>query len=343
MNKTKHILVLRLSALGDVAMLVPVLHILTESYPELKITVVSRAFFKPLFKDISNCSFLEADVYGKHKGFGLFKLSSEAKKLGIDAVADVHNVLRSKMLCSHLWSLGIKTSSINKGRAEKKKATVANPTKKLQPLKTMHQRYADVFDSLGYPIDLGKHTPVSQKKLSEKAQKLIGTHTRKLVGVAPFAAYRSKMYPLSMMREVLEKLNTQKNYQLLLFGGKNEIKQLEELSIGLQNVIVVAGSLSFEEELALISNLDGMVAMDSGNGHLAAMFGVSVLTLWGVTHPYLGFTPFNQPRENQLVSSREKYPLIPTSVYGNKYPKGYENAMETIPVELIVKKIVELF
>ncbi|MDT0555551.1 glycosyltransferase family 9 protein [Patiriisocius hiemis] len=343
MKKPTHILVLRLSALGDVAMLVPVLHILTQTYPNLKITVVSRAFFKPFFKDISNCNFLEADVYGKHKGFGLFKLSSEAKKLGIDAVADVHNVLRSKMLRTHLWSMGIKTATIDKGRAEKKKATASKPLKKLQPLKTTHQRYAAVFSMLGYPIDLKKYTPPRNKELSEKTHNLIGAHTQKLIGIAPFAAYKSKMYPLPMMREVLEKLNAQKNYQLLLFGGKNEVKQMEEISAGLQNVKVVAGSLSFEEELALISNLDGMIAMDSGNGHLAAMFGVPVLTLWGVTHPYLGFTPFNQPRENQLISNREKYPLLPTSVYGNKYPKGYENAMQSIPVKLVVEKAVAVF
>ena len=85
-----------------------------------------------------------------------------------------------------------------------------------------------------------------------------------------------------------------------------------------------------------------MVAMDSGNGHLSAMYGIPTITLWGVTHPYLGFTPFEQPNKNQIVSNRDKYPLIPTSVYGNKYPEAYENAMESIPPELVVKKILEV-
>jgi hypothetical protein len=68
------------------------------------------------------------------------------------------------------------------------------------------------------------------------------------------------------------------------------------------------------------------------------MFGIPVISLWGVTHPYAGFVPFGQPNSNQLVSNRGEFPLIPTSIYGNKFPKGYENAMQSIPVSLVVEK-----
>jgi ADP-heptose:LPS heptosyltransferase len=79
--------------------------------------------------------------------------------------------------------------------------------------------------------------------------------------------------------------------------------------------------------------------MDSGNGHLAAMYGIPVVTLWGVTHPFTGFTPFNQPPENQITSDRKQYPLLPTSVYGNKYPDGYEEVMKTISPSTILASI----
>ena len=114
------------------------------------------------------------------------------------------------------------------------------------------------------------------------------------------------------------------------------------MEIPFANVTNVAGKLSFEEELALISNLDLMLSMDSGNGHLAAMYGVPVITLWGVTHPFAGFVPFNQPDNNQLLSDRKEYPLIPTSIYGNKFPKGYDDAMKTISPETVVQKVREL-
>ncbi len=82
-----------------------------------------------------------------------------------------------------------------------------------------------------------------------------------------------------------------------------------------------------------------MVSMDSGNAHLAAMYGVKTITLWGATHPYAGFAPFHQPLENCLVSDRDKYPLLPTSVYGNKKIAGYEDAMRTISTKSIVSLI----
>ncbi|WP_042491687.1 glycosyltransferase family 9 protein [Aequorivita sublithincola] len=340
MAKPKHILVIRLSAMGDVAMTVPVLCVLAQTYPEVKITVLSRPFFKPFFEGIPNLDFLEADVYGEHKRFGLIKLAKEAKELGIDAVADLHNVIRSKIITKYLKFKGLKTATIDKGRAEKK-ALISAKGKNISQLKTTHQRYADVFEKLGFPIDLEKHIAPPKKRLSPKLNGLLGVEYKKIIGIAPFAAYQSKMYPLSLMAEVIRELDESDKYRIFLFGGgKKEIEQLKKLENPFANVTNVAGKLTFEEELALISNLDLMLSMDSGNGHLAAMYGVPVLTLWGVTHPFAGFVPFKQPETNQLVSDRNEYPLIPTSIYGNKFPSVYDEAMKTIAPEAVVSKIM---
>ncbi len=85
-----------------------------------------------------------------------------------------------------------------------------------------------------------------------------------------------------------------------------------------------------------------MLAMDSGNAHLSAMFAVPTITLWGVTHPFAGFYPFAQQSTNALLANRENYPLIPTSVYGNKFPPGYEKAMKTILPDDVVQKVLEV-
>lgn len=328
--------------MGDVAMVVPVLRVLAQTYPEVKITMLSRPFFKPLFEGIPNLEFLEADVYGEHKRFGLIKLANQAKELGINAVADLHSVIRSKIITKYLEFIGFKTATIDKGRAEKK-GLIASEGKNISQLKTTHQRYAAVFEKLGFPIDLAKHVAPPKKRLSPKLNGLLGIEPKKLIGIAPFAAYQSKMYPLGLMAEVICELDRLDKYRIFLFGGgRKEIEQLEKLENPFANTTNVAGKLTFEEELALISNLDLMLSMDSGNGHLAAMFGVPVVTLWGVTHPYAGFAPFNQPENNQLVADRKQYPLIPTSVYGNKFPTGYDEAMKTITPEKVVQKVREL-
>ena len=141
------------------------------------------------------------------------------------------------------------------------------------------------------------------------------------------------------MREVLIAMQALGTYKLLPFGGPNEKQQLLALANGLELVQVVAGTFSFQDELAIISNLDLMVAMDSGNGHLAANYGVPVVTLWGVTHPYLGFAPFGQQASHGLLPDLEKYPKIPTSVYGKNNPPGYDLAINSILPTVVVEAI----
>ena len=90
---------MRLSAMGDVAMTVPVLRAFANQYPDVKVTVVSRPFFKPFFEGIPNLTFFAFDEKERHKGFkGLLRLFQDLKALKIDAFADLHNVLRSKVI-----------------------------------------------------------------------------------------------------------------------------------------------------------------------------------------------------------------------------------------------------
>lgn len=341
MPKTKHILVIRLSAMGDVAMTVPVLRAFSIQNPDVKITVVSRPFFKPFFDTIPNVSFFGVDLKKRHKGFlGLLRLFSDLKELEITHVADLHNVLRSKVVRILFALSGKKVAATVKGRAEKKALTRAE-NKIFEPTKSMFERHVETFNKLSFQVDLSKPKFPEKAVLSNAILHKIGEISgMKLIGIAPFAQYESKVYPLDLMQNVIDELGKHQNQKILLFGGGNEeILKLNQLQNNHQNVIVVAGKLTFQEELQLISNLDIMLSMDSGNSHIAAMLGVNVITLWGATHPYAGFKPFNQPYENCLVSNRNKYPLLPTSVYGNKIVPGYEDAMRTIAVNDVVFKV----
>ncbi|MBU2938076.1 glycosyltransferase family 9 protein [Lacinutrix sp. C3R15] len=318
--------------MGDVAMTVPVLKAFTQQYPDVKITFLTRDFFAPFFREIKNVSVFSIDLKNKHKGvFGLFKLSKELKKLQIDAVADLHNVLRTKILKVFLF--GIKFISINKGRAEKK-ALVSG--KNFKQLKTTHERYATVFKKLGYPIDLSNPTFAKRVKLSASILAKTGEKNRKWIGVAPFATYKSKMYPLDAMQVVIAALS--KTHTVFLFGGKADKEALKSLVVN-THVINLAGQLSLNEELDVISNLDVMLSMDSGNAHIAAMLGKKVVTIWGVTHPFAGFYPFNQPENYALLADKKQFPLIPTSIYGNTFPKAYEEASKSISPQKVIDTI----
>jgi len=202
----------------------------------------------------------------------------------------------------------------------------------------MVQRHIETFNQLGFVVDLTQPVFPEKAVLSSKITAISGEkHTDKWIGIAPFAQYESKVYPNDLMQQVIDELALNSNIKIFLFGGgTKEIERLNSFSENKNNIVVVAGKLNFQEELKLISNLDVMLSMDSGNAHIAAMLGIKVVTLWGATHPFAGFSPFNQPIENGLVADRNQFPFLPTSVYGNKKVEGYENAMRTISVEKVV-------
>lgn len=342
MSKIKHIVVFRLSAMGDVAMTVPVIRAFVSQHPNVKITIVSRPFFKPFFDGISNVNFFGIDLKERHKGFfGLLRLYKDLKQLKIDALADLHNVLRSKIIRNLFALSGIKTAFVDKGRTEKKALTRAE-NKIFRPVMSMFERHKKVFQELGFDLNLNNPEFPAKATLSSEILKITGEKTQNWIGIAPFAQYESKVYPQDLMQEVIDKLAQNTNNKIFLFGGGNkEIEILNQFAFGKENAITIAGKIKFEEELKLISNLDVMLSMDSGNSHIAAILGIKVITLWGATHPYAGFLSFNQTMDSALVSDREKYPLLPTSVYGNKKVEGYEDAMRSISVESVVEKVVE--
>lgn len=326
--------------MGDVAMTVPVLRALVLQHPDVKITMVSRPFFQPFFEGIPNVNFFGVDLKERHKGFlGLLRLFSDLRNLNVDVVADLHNVLRSKVVRTLFALSGKKAAATDKGRAEKR-ALTSLTNKVFTRVKPMVERHVDTFNQLGFSIDLTNPKFPEKAILSEEIISITEIKTQNWIGIAPFAQYESKVYPTDVMQQVIDDLAKNKNVKIFLFGGgATEIQKLNQLQNQHENVMVVAGKLAFETEIQLISNLDIMLSMDSGNSHIAAMLGVKVITLWGATHPYAGFKPFNQPDDFCLTADRAQYPLLPTSIYGNKKVKGYDEVMRTILPSQVIEKI----
>lgn len=342
-NKPAHILITRFSAMGDVAMTIPVILALQREYPNLKLSFLSRPFFAPLFSLLPGVEFISADLKGRHKGmFGLFRLYREIRPRNFEAVADLHSVLRTIFLSTLFKFDGLQIARQDKGRKEKSKLLTASD-KEFAPLKTTHQRYADVFSRLGFPVDLLPSDTLGRLDMEAAVASLFDSGYRYHVGIAPFAAYSGKEYPEELMEEVLSAIDRRSDTQIFLFGGgAGEIKKLDAWAGRYSSVFNAAGKMGFGEELALISNLDLMLSMDSGNGHLAAVFGLPVITLWGITHPYAGFSPFGQAADYSLLADGQKYPLIPTSVFGNKCPPGYERVMESISPQMVVDRVYKI-
>jgi len=339
--KDAHLLLIRFSAMGDVAMTVPVIRCLVQTYPDLKITFVSRPHLAPLFHEFDQLNFFPTDFDGRHKGIkGLWRLFQELRKIPFTAVADLHSVLRIHLLNLFFIFYGYKVKSIDKGRSQKRALTRAK-SKKFQPLTPTTYRYADVFRKLGYPISLDQHEYPDKKALPEALMPIFQETEKKWIGIAPFATHLGKTYPLDLMQQVIHFL--QQDHQIFLFGaGQEEKQRLEVWEKAYANVYSTVEKINLKEQLNLMPYLDLMIAMDSANGHLAANAGISVLTLWGMTHPFCGFSPFDQPLDHALTLDRNQFPLIPTSVYGNVIPPGYEDAFRSMKPKAVIEKALKI-
>lgn len=335
----RHLLVFRLSSLGDVAMTVPVLKNLLQQHPALQVTMVSTAFAAPLFQNMERLQFYAADLNGAHKGVaGMYRLSKELKALNeFDAIADLHNVLRTKILRGFFCFSGKPIAVIDKGRKEKKELT-RRQNKILRPLRTTFQRYADVLEKAGLPLHLDVAAGLLPKPSSPKQLLELQTQGYSLIGLAPFAQYKEKTYPLSKMKEVVRMLTADKKNAVFLFGGRGDKEVLNACEAGFPNVFNWAGVGLFTE-LAAIANLDMMISMDSANMHLASLYGVPAVSVWGGSHPYLGFMGWGQTMENAVQID---LPCRPSSVFGNKPCVNSGACLEGISPVLIYEKATSL-
>lgn len=132
--KTEHILVIRFSAMGDVAMTVPVIQSLAKQYPKVRITVLSRPFARPFFEDLApNVGFMEADIKEEYKGVkGLNALYRRLIAKQFTAIADLHSVLRSDYLRMRFNLDNFKVAHIDKHRKGKRKLVASNGKKLVQ-------------------------------------------------------------------------------------------------------------------------------------------------------------------------------------------------------------------
>ena len=341
---------IRFSALGDVAMLAPIVKELVLTVPDVEVTVLSKPSCAPLFEGLAgNVRFIGADVKGEYRGVkGLGRLFSELHAMRFDYVADMHGVLRTHYLTMRFRLAGYRVERIDKERAARRELTAPEGKKVMRQLTTSFDKYRDVLRRLGLYGEgekavekLSDDKPVMVfRDIDTEVAEMIGNGGVRLIGIAPFAAHGGKVLPVEKTERVVARLAERGGVRLFLFGGGGEEKELMERWQNQWSGTVVAASSrlrSMRRELQLMSRLDVMLTMDSANMHLASLVGTRVVSVWGATHPFAGFLGWGQS-----VSDCVQLPLPcrPCSVFG-KQPcrRGDFACMNNISEEEIVEKL----
>lgn len=341
-QEIKTMVALRFSALGDVAMTVPVLKRVLDENPGLDIIMVSDSRMEGIFSGIERLQFLGFDLKGKFKGIrGIYRIYDHLNTgYEFQAVADLHGVLRSIISVFLLWVAGKKVSFINKGRKEKRELT-RTENKVLKPLKHTTERYAEVFRKLGCSVSTDNYYTLGKGQYSQWFEKAWNVDQQKVhIGFAPFARHMTKMYNLDRFKEVVRYFNREP-YRLHLFGGtRAEQLVIQQWEREFSFVVPSKSGVGFKEELELMSNLRVMVSLDSANMHLASLVNIPVVSIWGPTHPHAGFYGFNQDPVNAIQTELS---CRPCSVFGNKKCwRGDHACMQEIGADRVIKQVKKI-
>lgn len=319
--------------MGDVAMLPHAIRALKEAYPDIKITIATRNLFKPFFEG------LDVDIMPVEKGDydgwkNIRDLARRMRLLGIDAMADTHGVWRTMFVRMWLRLHGLRTAKIDKGRIEKWHRVNYNHSN-TAPLKHTVERYCDVFRDLGFVF---QNPAPAVKSLRPNP---MGEKSGKWVGFAPFSAHQGKTYPEGAREEAVKILAAKYDRIFIHGGGGSEAEFAHRMESLYPNVTAVNGKLKgLGEEMNLISNLDCVISMDSLVMHLASLVATPVVSVWGATHPKLGFLGYGCTPEGVLQVDME---CRPCSTYGNKRCKyGDYRCIRAITPQMIADKVEQL-
>lgn len=316
----KHVLVIRLSALGDVAIMAPIVKAYADANPDIRFTVAGPPMLAPLFAGMANVAFL-----GLKKKQSFVKIYKALNAVGADTVIDLHKVNRVgfaivTLRLRHLLNPHFRIFALNKGKLSR---WLFLHHWRQKPRKPQYVRYDEVFRRAG--LKAGEMTKAEVKRCE-------GTK----VGVAPFAQHEGKIWPLENTERLVAMLS-ERGHEVVLFGSKSEAPVLEKWARHYTGVTSLAGRLPFAEELEIIKSLAVMVSMDSANMHFASAVGTPVVSIWGATHPDFGFYGYGQDRSNAICANLH---CQPCSAYGSKPCRyGDYRCMKAITPEDVMEKI----
>jgi ADP-heptose:LPS heptosyltransferase len=311
-------LIARYSQIGDVLILLPAIFSMAKQYPEDEFTVLTNPKFSGIFRQMPPNITLYPMTYRKKniplRGLvHLFNRYSLLLKLFLskkyDRVALLQNGTFDDQLQKLLSMRGSKVVKIDlRDFCSKEKLKKENYLTTPSLLDIVIQTFSDLgYENINAEFDNSFYT--NQERLTPLLKVNSIRENVVLIGIAPFSRLKAKMYPLDRIEQIIEQYSRQENVQLLLFGGGEEERlKVETWKKKYPGIISLIDKLSFDEELMLIAACRVVLSMDSANMHLASLVKTPVVSVWGPSHPRLGYYPANQSEDNVIQRELECRP-----------------------------------
>ena len=325
-------LIIRLATLGNVAMTVPVIASLSSRYPDDRFIIASKKKLGAMFASMPNVEFREVDNHLTWRG--IVQLWRDWKK-EIDHVIDLQDSPQTRLFDGLMRMSGTNVTRIQYGRFRKWMTCFLGVKGEL---KSEFQRYQDTFLKAGLETDDSFTAIPIDATAAMHIEQRYGKKEGQWIGIAPFAKYRSNMLPYRVTKEIIQRMSSQPNTRVFLFGaGEIECEMLRQWASVFQHTESIAGRLQLSEELELMRQLDVMICMDSANQHLSSLVNLRAVSVWCATHPIIGFKGWKQSEENIIQVNDLR--CRPCTCHGTNYCKYGNFACRQINAETIIKHI----
>lgn len=316
------ILIILPNWLGDAVMATPSIEALCSIYPEAELTLVGSYVSIEALKYHPQCKrhYVDETKKGGNRFLNTYRF---AKELGAhDMAITFRNQLHSSLLL--FWS----TTPITAGRRSWHSNFLLTHAIKSNHPSHLVEQYRDIAQSLSsVPLEIGNlniHIPPHR-------------YLRPTLGINPGATYGSakRWYP-EKFAEVAR--HYADGYDILLFGGPNEVGMANEIESHLKGIKVTnfAGKTTIPELCSFIGGLNLFITNDSGPMHVAAAYQVPTVTIFGPTR----FTETCQWMNEKSVIVRHDMKCTPCMK--RECPLGHHECMKSITSTEVIEAIKRL-
>jgi ADP-heptose:LPS heptosyltransferase len=269
-----NILLIRLTALGDVVLVEPIVRALREKHPGARIDLLTEARYAELAGATFGVdSAIGYDRRGKDAGYaGLARVVEGLPVPKYNLVADLQGKIRTRALARGVPAderLVLRKRSLG----EAVLAILGNDP----PIDDRHatELYASVFGELR--VDsiprLSRPKPALEKHAGEL-----------LIGLSPGATHATKRWAPERFAEVADALPAHARF--VLIGGEGDRTTLETIRASSKTAKIDPLDVTKLDVFAMcrvLASFDLLISVDTGPAHLAAGFGVPVVVLFGPT------------------------------------------------------------
>lgn len=280
----KSICIFRLSAIGDVIHILPVIHTLKKVWPECKITWVIGKLEYQLLKSLPEVEFIQFD---KSKGWAAYRaLRQQLDNQTFDVLLMMQAALRASiasLFISAQYKLGF-----DKARAIDYQWIFSN--QKITGKDRIHvlDTFFQFLEALGISERISCwDLPIDDFDLLFAEQL---TQNKPTVVINPCSSARKnnwRNWSIERYGEVCDYLQ-QKDIQVLITGGPSDSEKAFCQSIVDQcksNPKNLAGHTSLGQLLALLKSAKFLIAPDTGPAHMATIVDTPVLGLYASSNP----------------------------------------------------------